>query len=214
MEKNTLYRQINAIKTDSGGFVRSAERVNDLGEVFTPTWLVRDMLNLMPDDPTARVDTRCLDPACGNGQFLAEALRRKLSTAAQRYMDVGCRSSFQYDALTGLAHVHGVDIDRDNVRDGRERLAGILCETYTLVLNAKVPACFQRAVAAIVSANVICGDFLVGQFELIEWVRRGRGRFARRIWGIGEMRIGAAENQLSLLSEPRSEIPAVHWSKL
>ena len=214
MEQEALYRQINALKTDSGGFVRSAKRVNDLGEVFTPTWLVRDMLNLIPDDPTARVDARCLDPACGNGQFLAEVLRRKLSTAARSYMDAGCRSSFQYDALTGLAYVHGVDIDRGNVNDGRERLARILYEAHALVLNAEAPLHFQRAVAVIVNTNVVCGDFLNGQFKLVEWIRKGHGMFTRRIWGIDDMRSRTMDNQLSLLSEPRSDLPTVHWSKL
>ena len=40
------------------------------GEVFTPDWLVNDMLNLVAHE-AARIDSRFLEPACGEGAFLA-----------------------------------------------------------------------------------------------------------------------------------------------
>ena len=54
---------------------RSKQRVADHGEVFTPAWLVEDMLNLVKDE-SERIDARFLEPACGSGNFLVKVLQR------------------------------------------------------------------------------------------------------------------------------------------
>ncbi len=43
--------------------VRSKQRVADHGEVFTPDWMVKAMLDLVKDE-TERIDSRFLEPAC------------------------------------------------------------------------------------------------------------------------------------------------------
>ena len=45
-----------------------------LGEYYTPEWLVREMLD--EAGYTGRPGTRLLDPACGSGVFVTEAIRR------------------------------------------------------------------------------------------------------------------------------------------
>lgn len=47
---------------DDRPLVKSRQRVADHGEVFTPRWLVDDMLNLVKDE-TERIDSRFLEPA-------------------------------------------------------------------------------------------------------------------------------------------------------
>ena len=59
--------------------VKSRQRIIDHGEVFTPSRLVNDMLDLVAQE-CGRVDSRFLEPACGDGNFLAEVFRRKLLT--------------------------------------------------------------------------------------------------------------------------------------
>ena len=63
--------------------VKSRARVADHGEVFTADREVNAMLDLVKQD-TERVDSRFLEPACGDGNFLAEILRRKLQAARLR----------------------------------------------------------------------------------------------------------------------------------
>ena len=58
--------------------VKSKQRVADHGEVFTPEWLVEEMLDLVKSK-TERIDSRFLEPACGSGNFLVAILRRKLA---------------------------------------------------------------------------------------------------------------------------------------
>ena len=57
--------------------IKSKKRVADHGEVFTPSWLVEAMLDLVNDE-TQRIDSRFLEPACGSGNFLVRVLQRKL----------------------------------------------------------------------------------------------------------------------------------------
>ena len=57
--------------------VKSRERVAEHGEVFTADREVNAMLDLVKQE-TERVDSRFLEPACGDGNFVAEILRRKL----------------------------------------------------------------------------------------------------------------------------------------
>ena len=58
---------------------KSKQRVRDHGEVFTAEREVKAMCDLVKDE-CDRIDSRFLEPACGNGNFLAEILTRKLAT--------------------------------------------------------------------------------------------------------------------------------------
>jgi len=63
--------------------VISKQRVADHGEVLTHEREVNAMLDLVKQE-TERIDSRFLEPACGNGNFLAEILRRKLVVVEAR----------------------------------------------------------------------------------------------------------------------------------
>lgn len=64
--------------------IKSKQRVTDHGEVFTNEREVNAMLDLVKQE-TERIDSRFLEPACGEGAFLTEILRRKLSVVKSRY---------------------------------------------------------------------------------------------------------------------------------
>ena len=80
--------------------VRSKQRVADHGEVFTPSWMVEAMLDLVKEE-TERIDSRFLEPACGSGNFLVQVLRRKLAAVELRFG----RSDFEKRALLTLVWV-------------------------------------------------------------------------------------------------------------
>ena len=56
------------------------EERRQLGEYYTPAWLARVMLRELVDDPLNR---RVLDPACGSGTFVAEAVFRFIAAAKE-----------------------------------------------------------------------------------------------------------------------------------
>ena len=54
------------------------EERRQLGEYYTPAWLARAMIRELVDDP---LDQRVLDPACGSGTFIAEAVAHFIEAA-------------------------------------------------------------------------------------------------------------------------------------
>ena len=99
--------------------IKSKERVRERGEVFTAAREVNAMLDLVKD-ATENIDSTFLEPACGDGNFLDEVLRRKLAVCKKRYG----KSAADYEKMSFLActTLYGVDIMVDNVERCRERL--------------------------------------------------------------------------------------------
>ena len=58
-----------------------AEERRQLGEYYTPAWLVRAMIRELVDDP---LEQRVLDPACGSGTFVAEAVSYFIAAAGRK----------------------------------------------------------------------------------------------------------------------------------
>jgi hypothetical protein len=162
--------------------VISRQRVIDHGEVFTPPGLVNDMLDLVQQE-CERIDSRFLEPACGNGNFLAEVLRRKLATVHKRTVHKrsarkrSARNSekWQRDAVLAVCSLYGIDLLADNIAACRARLLAIVTQTYQACHQALLPEAARRAVAFIVSKNIVQGDALTfrtagGQpIVLCEW---------------------------------------------
>ena len=82
---------------------KSKQRIADHGEVFTAEREVNAMLDLVKQE-TERIDSRFLEPACGNGNFLAEILRRKLAVVKSRY-GKNADDYERYAVEIGRAHV-------------------------------------------------------------------------------------------------------------
>jgi type I restriction-modification system DNA methylase subunit len=90
------------------GADRDTARVKATGEVFTPTPLVQEVLDQLPQDLFTDPTKTFLDPSCGDGQFLSEVLIRKLENGI--------------DFETALSTIYGVDLMPDNVKLCQDRL--------------------------------------------------------------------------------------------
>ena len=105
---------------------KSKFRVKKYGEVFTPTWLVKEMCDMLCEEsPEAFADIgkTFLEPACGNGQFLVEILTRKLEH---------CETVEQ--GLTALKSIYGIDIIQDNVEESKKRMFDIFIGFFQRLL--------------------------------------------------------------------------------
>lgn len=60
-----------------GSQVKTKERVRQHGEVFTAEREVMAMMDLVKED-ASNIDSTFFEPACGDGNFLAEILSRKM----------------------------------------------------------------------------------------------------------------------------------------
>lgn len=165
--------------TQPEALIRSRARVADHGEVFTPAWMVQAMLDLVREE-SLRIDARILEPACGSGNFLVEALRRKLATVQHKYR--ANEFERQHFALLGLMCIYGIELLADNIAECRENLLEVFAQEMKLVEADDL----YRAATYVLAQNLVHGDALEmrtahGQpITFAEWGYLGRGRFQRR----------------------------------
>ncbi|WP_439242411.1 N-6 DNA methylase [Lonepinella sp. BR2474] len=130
----------------------SKQRVKDFGEVFTPTKIVKAMLDMVYDN-CLNHRTTFYEPSCGIGNFLVEILNRKLWFIIEdRETDPELTAMF-YESLGSL---YGVDIQEDNVLECRSRLKELFVE---LAKVAKVNLNYEL-VDIILSSNIRCANAL------------------------------------------------------
>jgi hypothetical protein len=159
--------------------VKSRRRVADHGEVFTPNWMVEDMLDLVKSE-TERIDARFFEPACGSGNFLKSILARKLEAVQSKYG----KSDFErkHQALFGLMCIYGIELLPDNVEECRSNLL----EVFMNYLGTQLDDKWSRAAATVLSANILEGDALTltrsdgNHIEFPEWSYLGTGKYQRR----------------------------------
>ena len=137
--------------------VKSKERVTERGEVFTADREVNAMLDLVKQE-TERIDSRFLEPACGDGNFLAEILRRKLDVVKRKYK----KSPMDYEknAILAAGSIYGVDIMLDNVLLCRERMFKIWDKEYKSVCKKECSDEARDSVRFIFERNIVCGNAL------------------------------------------------------
>lgn len=141
--------------------------------------MVEAMLDLVKDE-TERIDSRFLEPACGNGNFLVKILRRKIAAVELKYG----KSDFerrQY-ALLALMCIYGIELLTDNIDECRTNLLAIFAEKLNLTPSDDL----YRAAFYVLSQNLVHGDALTMRahsnlpITFAEWGYLGKGRFQRR----------------------------------
>lgn len=137
--------------------VKSRQRVADHGEVFTADREVKAMCDLVKQE-TERIDSRFLEPACGDGNFLSEILSRKLAVVKSKYK----KSPYDYErnSILALGSLYGVDILLDNAIVCRERLFKIWDKEYKKVCKKECNEDTREAAKFILSRNIVCGNAL------------------------------------------------------
>jgi hypothetical protein len=159
--------------------LRSKQRVADHGEVFTPTWMVEAMLDLVKGE-AERIDARFLEPACGSGNFLVRILQRKLATVELKFG----KSDFErrHYALLALMCTYGIELLEDNIVECRANMLEILADYLKLQESDEL----YRAASYVLSQNLVHGDALKMRtnddqaITFAEWGYLGKGRFQRR----------------------------------
>ena len=115
-----------------------------LGEYYTPDWLARAMVRELVTDP---LEQRVLDPACGSGTFLVEAVNHFMEHAKREGLSGEELFDRLHDAVTGI-DVHPVAVHL-------ARAAWTLAAKPAIQDSAKAP----------VSVPVYLGDSLQLRFR-------------------------------------------------
>lgn len=208
--------------------VKSRQRVSDHGEVFTAEREVNAMLDLVKQE-TERIESRFLEPACGNGNFLAEVLRRKLAVVERRYT----KSQLEYEryAVIAVSSIYGVDILQDNVEECRERLYRIFSDKYAELYKNQCKDECLRSVRFILNRNILWGDALnlktpdekEDPITFSEWSAVNGSMLKRRDYTMANLLQSQPMESPNLFSDlgdqafiptPVEDFPLVHFLKL
>jgi hypothetical protein len=208
--------------------VVSRQRVLDHGEVLTSNREVNAMLDLVKHE-TERIDSRFLEPACGNGNFLTAILERKLRVVENRYG----KSQLDYErhAILAISSIYGIDILEDNVQQCRHRLFGVFEWDYSRLFKNKAKNKCREAVRFILERNIIWGDALtlktVGDepeyIVFSEWSPVNGSMLKRRDFTFRSLLTHEGMRELPLFSDlgedvfiprPAKEYPPAHFLEI
>jgi SAM-dependent methyltransferase len=209
---------------------KSKQRVTDHGEVFTAEREVNAMLDLVKQE-TERIDSRFLEPACGDGNFLAEILRRKLAVVKSRYGKHA--ADYERYAVIAVTSIYGVDILQDNVDDCRKRMFEIWDKEYTAICKKEANDDCREAVRYILRHNILCGDALTLKqadgtpIIFAEWSALNGYLMKRRDFRLDQM-LDGHEQQITLFMAdweydeeiqafiplPIREFPPIHYRRV
>lgn len=143
------------------GQIKSKQRVADHGEVFTREQEVNAMLDLVKNE-TLRIESRFLEPACGDGNFLIQILKRKLDVVAKNYRT--SQREYEFYAVLALCSIYGVELLEDNVKTCRKRLFSYIVLQYETELSRLPGEAFLNTLEFILRLNIVHGDALTMRY--------------------------------------------------
>ena len=201
--------------------IKSRQRVADHGEVFTNPREVNAMLDLVRDE-SFRLDSRFLEPACGDGNFLIEILRRKLSLLSS----VKSQTEWEFKSLIAVGSCYGIDILPDNAEACRQRLLDYVISQHHGSVVADAP--YYKSLDYMLHCNIVCGDALTYRtldnrpITFSEWTPiAGSMQFARRDFQFDflvtqshQYSLFDEQGQVQSFDEPVRTYPPLHYTQL
>ena len=136
--------------------IKSKNRVQNYGEVFTSKKEVENMIELLKTE-LVRPESRFLEPACGDGNFLVEILEKKISFIRKNYK----KNQLDYErySILSLSSLYGIDLLKENIDKSKENLKKIILDNYEkLFVNLKED--YKKTVNYILNKNLLLGDAL------------------------------------------------------
>lgn len=137
--------------------IKEKSRVSNFGEVLTSKREVLDMLNLVNTE-TLRLDSRFLEPACGDGNFLTEVLNFKLDILEKNYS----KNQYEFEkfSIQIFTSIYGIDILEDNIISARERLFNQYFDLYSKKFKSDINQKLLNCIKYILEVNLVHADAL------------------------------------------------------
>ncbi len=200
--------------------IKSRQRVADHGEVFTNPREVNAMLDLVRDE-SFRLDSRFLEPACGDGNFLIEILRRKLSLLK----DIKSPTEWEFKSLIAVGSCYGIELLEDNAEACRERL---FWEGVGRMGRMGDLGDYGKSLRYMLQKNIVCGDALTYRtadgkpITFCEWTPiAGSMQFSRRDFQFDflvnqthQYSLFDEQGEAQSFDEPIKSYPPVHYTQL
>ena len=200
--------------------IKSRQRVAQHGEVFTNPREVNAMLDLVRDE-SFRLDSRFLEPACGDGNFLIEILRRKLSLLK----DIKSLTEWEFQSLIAVGSCYGIELLEDNAEACRLRL---FTEVRKQVGKKYCTQGYEESLRYMLRKNIVCGDALTYRtadgkpITFCEWTPiAGSMQFSRRDFQFDflvnqthQYSLFDEQGEAQSFDEPIKSYPPIHYTQL
>ncbi len=200
--------------------IKSRKRVAQHGEVFTNPREVNAMLDLVRDE-SFRLDSRFLEPACGDGNFLIEILRRKLSLLK----DIKSPTEWEFQSLIAVGSCYGIELLEDNAEACRLRL---FTEVRKQVGKKYCTQGYEESLRYMLRKNIVCGDALTYRtadgkpITFCEWTPiAGSMQFSRRDFQFDflvnqthQYSLFDEQGEAQSFDEPIKSYPPIHYTQL
>ena len=138
--------------------IKSKKRVQQLAEIYTAKKEVNSITDLIKD-LSEKIDSKFLEPSCGNGNFLCEILNRRLLRLKETYKK---KMDFEFFLIKATASLYGIDIDKDNIVETKNRMFEILARYKNNINNEKILKILKK----ILDTNILNGDALKENTDL------------------------------------------------
>lgn len=156
--------------SEDGDLIKSKERVQHHGEVFTPKWMVDRMLA----EPSIQKKIHTLhatffEPSAGEGAFLKEILHQKLNYVDQ----ISNKANWKDNALWALMSIYAIELLRDNLVKARSAMLEIFVNHYQACNQKKLSnkTDLFKSARFVIEANIVQGNtltYLNDEGKLIE----------------------------------------------
>ena len=113
------------------------------------------MLNLVSEE-TDRLESRFLESACGDGNFLIEILNRKMKVLVKNFKKN--QYEFERNSIIVIGSLYGIDILIDNIVIARERLFKKFLSEYKSLFREKTDKKFIDSIYFIIEKNLVQGN--------------------------------------------------------
>lgn len=152
----------NSLEPINEKIIKSKNRVQNHGEVFTPKKTINKMLDLPAiAEACENLTSTFLEPAVGEGAFLVEILNRKLDMVAKKYgHDL---ISYENYSLLALSTLYGIELLEDNAQKCVMNMYQAYYEAYQQLARKygkNIKSKVLNSAKLIISKNIVQGNFL------------------------------------------------------
>ena len=207
--------------------IKKVDRIRDFGEVKTRNKEIQNMINLVEHE-VKRVDSRFLEPACGDGNFLAQILENKLDIALNRSKKDNIK--FEIEAIYSLSSMYGIELLEDNIHRTRQRLLKIVSDYFKKKFSLDLDENYSKSLIYLLKKNIIHGNALTlknvkndSDIVFSEWSMVNLVEFKRRDFTFNDLLAYQPYKEQNLFSDlgdqafiptPVKEYKPIHYLKL
>lgn len=160
---------------DDGHLIKSKDRVQHHGEVFTPKWMVKRILS----EPAIQeklhdIHATFFEPSAGEGAFLKEILHQKLNYVDQ----ISNKTTWKSNALWALMSIYAIELLKDNLARAKKAMLVIFVNHYQAFMQRElsVNTDLYKSAKYVINANIVQGNTLIYKndegklIEFSDWI--------------------------------------------